>query len=528
MPVRPFQLTPKEQQATEQGVGALLFGFELETKRLCTLTMDEANRLAHDWERHVIFDTESFNTDVRNLAFDRMQSGVEYVFKDLVYSRPGRNYDRTWKLFRKNPISFCLQMSYMGWDYKGDGAVTTRECELRFHSHHVRDTTVFRLNVLDHCHSPEALLLMSLLYAWFKNKANMSSVKEAFELVQKYEEPGAFFKEHDMKMVDLFHTIRDSLHEDVLAGDTYSSYRTIFARTVDASEYHVPNARTSQHPEHPFISTRVHRVFEKLTGCDELSFVYDGSVAGPEVKPKKPQTIQEASDSIERLYRNKIETDSWCSFHVHVSAQEIHGCVPHEERPKYDKRLQAYMMEYIVAHIDKAPHGMVQRLKNKGNFSQFFPVDLNDRKYAFVSFNSNFGTWEFRCFGNIKDATAALQCVRLAGEAYLYALRRASKKQRKLLMGGPAGRNIHLLKKTLQAFADQPFSGKRPDEIFAELNQEYTGERRNEVGLTELRRSNREDYRSYEFRENRSDHYVEDSTTPAERVRAYLSRNRAS
>jgi hypothetical protein len=146
----------------------------------------------------------------------------------------------------------------------------------------------------------------------------------------------------------------------------------------------------------------------------------DGSVSGPEIVLKTPQTIDNAKGMTDSLFsfvdEQGAEINEGCSFHIHVSVKG--------RKHTYGLAIQALMCDYVLqqAISGRLPRGLLNRWCN-GPMNSYFGFDLDSDKYNFVAHRpyDDYATWEFRCFGNISNAVDADTCIDVAVEAYCWA-----------------------------------------------------------------------------------------------------------
>lgn len=140
----------------------------------------------------------------------------------------------------------------------------------------------------------------------------------------------------------------------------------------------------------------------------------DGSVAGFEFRTIGGLTYFQFLGEANRLFRHTHVIDEKCSYHIHLSLPGV--------RHRYGKRFQAAMIEYVCSQWDRFPSGLKSRLKKITDMTYFKKLITNGTdKYAFIRFHPEYGTWEFRCFGNIQTAAEAKTCLDIAIEAMKHA-----------------------------------------------------------------------------------------------------------
>lgn len=235
-----------------------------------------------------------------------------------------------------------------------------------------------------------------------------------------------------------------------------------------------------------------------------LTCVGDGSVNGPEVKPTRPASFAECKEACDLLFKNEMVVDTQCSFHVHVS-------VKGESKSSYDRKLQLFMLEFLVGNISNIPESCKERWKNKSQMARYCTIHPSEGKYSFIHFHPRFKTWEFRCFGNISNAKDAVRCIELAARAYRYALRRMAARARPLVTGATSNKMFFLLKKTLYACLseNETSSFSSPKEIFQKESKAMASEYGSrKFQLSHLRDSNNNDYQQENNRTESQDYSV--------------------
>jgi hypothetical protein len=166
--------------------------------------------------------------------------------------------------------------------------------------------------------------------------------------------------------------------------------------------------------------------FFELKGLpNKYSIERDGTVSGIEIKPAQPLDPDAALESYKVLTEtlDSFAVSNRCSFHVHLSVDGL--------KHNYGINMQAWMYLYILNNLSRVPKGVLERWVNAGSVSEgdrYFKQKLGGssnrdvaERYSFVAFRHEFMTWEFRCWGNIKEVADAKTCIDLSVEAYNYA-----------------------------------------------------------------------------------------------------------
>jgi hypothetical protein len=139
----------------------------------------------------------------------------------------------------------------------------------------------------------------------------------------------------------------------------------------------------------------------------------DASVRGFEFRTVGGLTFDQFQDAARGLFSVSHDIDVACSFHVHVKVGAI--------RHMYGERMQQALTEYLVENIDAVPVDVRARWATIRERSHIQPGVKTD-KYAFVHAHPQ-GTWEFRCFGNVRSAEDGVHCLKLAVLAMQHAYR---------------------------------------------------------------------------------------------------------
>lgn len=141
--------------------------------------------------------------------------------------------------------------------------------------------------------------------------------------------------------------------------------------------------------------------------CDD-----DGSVSGIEFKiAGNGTTASRFSKLLKNLYRDyELDIDEICSFHIHISIPGI--------QHNYGPLMQCHLMEYLLSNLHRVPDRVQERWASD---PKFFNPRISREKFSFVHFHENYGTWEFRCFGNVQNHREGMQCLKLAVEAMQFA-----------------------------------------------------------------------------------------------------------
>ena len=112
--------------------------------------------------------------------------------------------------------------------------------------------------------------------------------------------------------------------------------------------------------------------------------------------------------------RSDFDIDTRCSFHIHLSIKGVEHY--------YGKNLQAEMIGFILLNEGYySNEKLINRLDSSN--VRYFKPQVKNEKMSFVNFQSDYRTWEFRCFGNIKHKRDFQKSLLLAYNALKHAYR---------------------------------------------------------------------------------------------------------
>lgn len=151
----------------------------------------------------------------------------------------------------------------------------------------------------------------------------------------------------------------------------------------------------------------LHSLYPHLSN---LCFKPDGSVSGPEICPREKQSMEQVVASLTAIEPLIKTVNSGCSFHVHIS-NEIRRNVPSKDA--------LLAMQYLVMQDPRIPERVRTRWKDTDKRQRYFNIGLNGEKYQFIAFREAYGTYEFRCFGNVTSLEHQMACILVAQDAYL-------------------------------------------------------------------------------------------------------------
>jgi hypothetical protein len=139
----------------------------------------------------------------------------------------------------------------------------------------------------------------------------------------------------------------------------------------------------------------------------------DGSVSGFEFRTVGGLTRDSFEEAARALFKVPHLIDEACSFHTHIKVPGI--------QHRWGERMQQALTEYLIENIDEAPATVRQRWATIRNRSHIQP-GISIEKYSFIHAHPQ-GTWEFRCFGNVRTAEDGMKCLELAVRALQHAYR---------------------------------------------------------------------------------------------------------
>ncbi len=149
--------------------------------------------------------------------------------------------------------------------------------------------------------------------------------------------------------------------------------------------------------------------YEIFTDLYKVEITVDESVDGFEFRTYGGLSVSDFEGAVDSVYQYKHNIDTRCSFHIHIGIPEF--------KFKYDRAMRQHMLMYILRNKSRLPESVRSRFADsRANY--FFLADDGDAKMNFINFHYQ-GTLEFRCFGNVQNATDAKLCLELAVEALM-------------------------------------------------------------------------------------------------------------
>ena len=143
----------------------------------------------------------------------------------------------------------------------------------------------------------------------------------------------------------------------------------------------------------------------------DVEVIDDESVEGFEFRTVGGHTPTKFKELITDIFGLSHTIDYRCSFHIHLRVKGI--------KHLYSQALRQSMIEYLFENCDRIPESVLERWSDD-DANHFFLPDDSEAKYNFINFHQ-FGTIEFRCFGNIRTVADAMTCLELAIESLQYA-----------------------------------------------------------------------------------------------------------
>jgi hemolysin activation/secretion protein len=110
---------------------------------------------------------------------------------------------------------------------------------------------------------------------------------------------------------------------------------------------------------------------------------------------------------------HSLTIDNNCSFHIHLSVDGV--------KHVYGQQTQAEMSAYLLKNIDEFPKSVQDRLRTDA--TRWCEPRVSTEKYTFINYNADFGTWEFRLWGNINNYQDAKKALFLSIRALKHAYR---------------------------------------------------------------------------------------------------------
>jgi hypothetical protein len=173
----------------------------------------------------------------------------------------------------------------------------------------------------------------------------------------------------------------------------------------------------------------------------EIEVDKDGSVSGFEFRTVDGLNYKQFIIASRAVFSMRHKIDGECSFHIHLSIPGI--------QHSYGERFQVALIEYLLENVKRLPTTVQERFKNAPENKYIKGMISSRDKYSFVHAHSQ-GTWEFRCFGNVKNHRDAMTCLEIAIEAMAYAYK-CTKGGQKLIIDSYSGDNQELLHGCLES-----------------------------------------------------------------------------
>lgn len=179
----------------------------------------------------------------------------------------------------------------------------------------------------------------------------------------------------------------------------------------------------------------------KIEDGPEIEVDKDGSVSGFEFRTVDGLNYKQFIIASRAVFSMRHKIDDECSFHIHLSIPGV--------QHSYGERFQVALIEYLLENIKRLPTTVQERFKNAPDNKYIKGMISSRDKYSFVHAHSQ-GTWEFRCFGNVKNHRDAMTCLEIAIEAMAYAYK-CTKGGQKLIIDSYSGDHQELLHGCLEA-----------------------------------------------------------------------------
>jgi|688.fasta_scaffold481574_2 hypothetical protein len=192
------------------------------------------------------------------------------------------------------------------------------------------------------------------------------------------------------------------------------------------------------------IDRKINQVWSKIKqkiDPPEIEVDKDGSVSGFEFRTVDGLNYKQFIIASRAVFSMRHKIDDECSFHIHLSIPGI--------QHSYGERFQVALIEYLLENVKRLPTTVQERFKNAPENKYIKGMISSRDKYSFVHAHSQ-GTWEFRCFGNVKNHRDAMTCLEIAIEAMAYAYK-CTKGGQKLIIDSYSGDNQELLHGCLES-----------------------------------------------------------------------------
>lgn len=195
-------------------------------------------------------------------------------------------------------------------------------------------------------------------------------------------------------------SIREAIHEAVSEDFDYSDYT---ASNIDNIQSDINRAIKKEWMNHESKTDEL---------CPRLNVGTDNSVDGVEIRTIDGLTYRQFYAAAKAAFSLDHDIDTACSFHIHLSIPNV--------KHSFGDRFQLALVEYLIENIERLPASVQRRFKNAPKNEYINGLLSSRKKYSFVHAH-DLNTWEFRCFGNVKNSGEAMVCLNIAIEAMNYA-----------------------------------------------------------------------------------------------------------
>lgn len=227
------------------------------------------------------------------------------------------------------------------------------------------------------------------------------------------EQAGNLFDEIPSEVIDCLSdriqtTIREAIYDSVSDSFDYSDYMT---SNIDNIQSDINRAIRKEWKK--FVPVEKQE-FAPLfaNSLPKLDVGTDNSVDGVEIRTIDGLTYRQFYAAAKAAFSLDHDIDTDCSFHIHLSIPNV--------KHSFGDRFQLALVEYLIENVERLPANVQERFKKAPKNEYINGLLSSQKKYSFVHAHDQ-GTWEFRCFGNVHNASEAMTCLNIAIEAMNYA-----------------------------------------------------------------------------------------------------------
>ena len=143
----------------------------------------------------------------------------------------------------------------------------------------------------------------------------------------------------------------------------------------------------------------------------DLDVVFDESISGVEIITSGRNTHEKMLECLSEAFKSSMEVDSFCGFHIHIDAPFLLNTSSFR-RTLHKKAIDLHRL---------IPMCCYERLRELRK-TVYFPFTDEETKYSFISYREEYGTYEFRFYGNVRTEVEALCCLNHSISTVLHAV----------------------------------------------------------------------------------------------------------